>query len=163
MVPFLGTLEEAGITSTRGLVPWAGEAEVREAVTGIYERAGDCVCEGRAPIADQGTGVDVTVAWGTTRSQNPNDLVERVCRWLNSDVKQAANLRKSFADVTADTARHAVVPLDSASSAEWWTIQESGFNPTVTPDLPDEVDSLWLMAGQVTLSFHEGQWSKHEA
>lgn len=154
----LKVLEDHGVRSTRDSGAY-DLSPVGRALWAIAVRTDHAIFLGQEPPAGMSPGIDVHVGYGYVRTGDPDTLVSRIERWLESD--RSTNLRASLRNEAPGVERHAVLVLDPALEPEYWAAVEAAefFIPTKVPALPEAVDVLWFILGPVVCVYRdEGGW-----
>jgi hypothetical protein len=151
----LHMLEDHDVRSTRSSGAY-DVSPVGRALWAIAVRTSHAIFLGQEPPAGMSPGIDVHVGFGYHRTGDPDTVVSRIERWLESD--RSTNLRDSLRNETSGVERHAVLVLDPAMEPEYWAAVEApeAFCPTRAPFLPDEVDVLWFILGPAACVYRDG-------
>ncbi|WP_207844019.1 hypothetical protein [Williamsia soli] len=149
--PHLLVLEAAGIQDYRTAQWFSRDPAVRAACAAVATLVRNGTCSAGEPIGEFGPGVmGAASAIGYVRSPDPNSLVGLLNRWLS---RRGTNLRDSLRDEPGE--HHAVIVLDRRTVAEVDAAEEHGdsYIPDARLELPDEIDSLWVIAGAITFRY----------
>lgn len=158
LIPDLKTLEEQGVTSTRG--PWPFDEAGILARRRIAARTRGAICIGGKPRPEVGmpSGVFVRHGYGYVRTGRADTIADRLEAWFESSM--SANLIKSLGRPEYSEGHAALV--FNALEPEWWSSAEAeSFVPTRAIELPEPVDVLWAIIGARVLRYSPGNgWSE---